>query len=383
MHCAAYGILLDLVSENLQWQVVGASAVSGRREEGERATVAGERGDPREWQKKLSGLKVAQLPWDPAPVPIIKDQPTVPSNAKPIPPTLPSNGNTVTSTPPPQPPIPSPAPIKTENNAPSYPPQAPPPQQYQVPSFNGEPMTARDRAAMNLHQSFGQRAGPQIAQLQSNQPRAPSQLSAPPTGPYIKQEDSASTFSAVQDHPADVKPQIPTPLQSNQTDGADDARDTWATEYARRKALAAAHGAENDRLMRAYFEARQQELEGGGLLLNLDERNIPSKSMSRKVNDLAGMGPSTTPSITRVQGDATGDDDDDIDDEDAINSDLDDPDELAANEEDGENTDQVMLCTYDKVQRVKNKWKCTLKDGIFRVDGTEYVFHKGQGEFEW
>lgn len=293
----------------------------------------------------------------------------MPSNAKPIPPTLPSNGNNITNTPPPQPP----APIKTENIPPSYPPQAPPkPQpQYQAPSFNGEPMTARDRAAMNLHQSFGQRAGPQIAQLQSSQPRTPSQQSASPTGPYIKQEDTQSNFSAVQDYPADVKPQVPTPLRSSQTDGTDDARDTWAAEYARRKALAAVYGAEGDHLMRAQFQAKQQELEGGGLLLALEERTMPSKSVSRKLNDLAGTGPSTTPSITRAQGDATGDDDDDIDDEDAINSDLDDPDDLAANEEDGENTDQVMLCTYDKVQRVKNKWKCTLKDGIFRVDGSE------------
>ncbi|EXJ87251.1 hypothetical protein A1O3_04210 [Capronia epimyces CBS 606.96] len=330
-----------------------------------------------EWQKKLSGLKVAHLPWDPPPAPIIKDQPTVPSNAKAIPLTLPSNGNTVTNTPqPPPPPAPAPAapsaiPIKSENKAPSYPPQAPA-QQYQAPAFQqGEPMTARDRAAMNLHQSFGQRAGPQIAQLQSNQPRIPLQPSAPPTGTFIKQEDGPSSFSGVQDYPSDVKPQIPTPLKSSQTDGADDSRDTWATEYARRKALAAAHGAESDRLMRAHFQAKQQELEGGGLLLNLEERNMPSYSLSRKLKSLTGEGPSTTPSLTRAQADATGDDEDDEEDEDAINSDLDDPDELAANEEDGENTDQVMLCTYDKVQRVKNKWKCTLKDGIFRVGGTE------------
>lgn len=42
-----------------------------------------------------------------------------------------------------------------------------------------------------------------------------------------------------------------------------------------------------------------------------------------------------------------------------------------------------ILCTYDKVQRVKNKWKCTLKDGVMSVGGKEWVFHKGMGEFEW
>jgi transcription initiation factor TFIIA large subunit len=68
--------------------------------------------------------------------------------------------------------------------------------------------------------------------------------------------------------------------------------------------------------------------------------------------------------------------DDDVepkeDPEDAINSDLDDSeDEL----NDGDNSDDdmvdYMLCTYDKVQRVKNKWKCTLKDGILTTNKKE------------
>jgi transcription initiation factor TFIIA large subunit len=70
--------------------------------------------------------------------------------------------------------------------------------------------------------------------------------------------------------------------------------------------------------------------------------------------------------------------------DDAINSDLDDSeDEL----NDGDNSDDdmvdYMLCTYDKVQRVKNKWKCTLKDGILTTNKKEYLFHKANGEFEW
>ena len=39
--------------------------------------------------------------------------------------------------------------------------------------------------------------------------------------------------------------------------------------------------------------------------------------------------------------------------------------------------------TLCQVARVKNKWKCTLKDGVMSVGGKEYVFHKGTGEFEW
>ena len=48
-------------------------------------------------------------------------------------------------------------------------------------------------------------------------------------------------------------------------------------------------------------------------------------------------------------------------DEDAINSDLDDPDEgLNDEEDDDEGMSHIMLCMYDKVQRVKNKWLVSL-----------------------
>jgi transcription initiation factor TFIIA large subunit len=197
--------------------------------------------------------------------------------------------------------------------------------------------------------------------------------SAAPNSSYIKQEDSSTSFDGVQDYPQNLNLQ-PRTVDTSQTDGAGDVRDDWETEFARRKAFAAAHSTEGDNLFRTHFQARQQALEGGGLLKALDERLIPNKSTTRKVNALANAdGASSnlfTPSVARAQGDAAGDDDDE-EDEDAINSDLDDPDDLAAAEENGENTDQVMLCTYDKVQRVKNKWKCTLKDGVLRVDGTE------------
>ncbi len=63
---------------------------------------------------------------------------------------------------------------------------------------------------------------------------------------------------------------------------------------------------------------------------------------------------------------------DDDEDEDAINSDLDDPDDNVIEEEQDEGRpNQIMLCTYDKVARVKNKWKCTLKDGVLTTGGKE------------
>jgi len=320
-----------------------------------------------EWQKRLSSYKVAQLPWDPPPVPI-KEQ-TLPSNAKHIPQTLPSNANAVNTTPAPQ--VPSAPPLKGESGV-AFSSQLPPPPNYQVPSFpQGQPLTARERAAQNLHDNFGHRAGAQIAQLQSNQSRVPLQPAGSPTNTFIKQEDSQGSLSGVQDFHTGVPPQSAAPIRTSQTDGASEELDDWKAEYARRKALAVSQGVESDRLMKAQFMAKQQEIEAGGLLLSLDERDTLNPKVRRRVNDLQGNIPAQPPSIARAQGDATGDDDDDVEDEDAINSDLDDPDDLGANEEDGENTDQVMLCTYDKVQRVKNKWKCTLKDGVLRVEGNE------------
>ncbi|KAG6807719.1 hypothetical protein H0H92_006611 [Tricholoma furcatifolium] len=68
-------------------------------------------------------------------------------------------------------------------------------------------------------------------------------------------------------------------------------------------------------------------------------------------------------------------------DSEAINSDLDDSDtegEEEAEEGVAGETD-IVFCTYDKVARVKNKWKCILKDGMIHVNGKDYLFAKCTG----
>jgi transcription initiation factor TFIIA large subunit len=45
--------------------------------------------------------------------------------------------------------------------------------------------------------------------------------------------------------------------------------------------------------------------------------------------------------------------------------------------------DNMILCQYEKVNRIKAKWKCNFKDGIVHIDGKDYMFHKANGEFEW
>ncbi|KAL9117179.1 MAG: hypothetical protein Q9187_006288, partial [Circinaria calcarea] len=160
--------------------------------------------------------------------------------------------------------------------------------------------------------------------------------------------------------------------------------------------------ADADMTIRQQVEQMSHDMEGGGLMMTLSER--AKQPIHKKRKATLGLmasgsrnGPSTgqaaaqTPRVSQLDGPDDTDEDDktgiksDIEeDEDAINSDLDDPDDNVVDEnEDDTQQGQIMLCTYDKVQRVKNKWKTTLKDGVLTTGGKEYVFHKAQGEFEW
>ncbi|KAF7316600.1 Transcriptional factor IIA alpha/beta subunit [Mycena chlorophos] len=70
----------------------------------------------------------------------------------------------------------------------------------------------------------------------------------------------------------------------------------------------------------------------------------------------------------------------------AITSDLDDSDTENEDENEDPNSQivsDVVFCTYDKVARVKNKWKCVLKDGMIHTGGKDFLFQKCTGEFEW
>jgi transcription initiation factor TFIIA large subunit len=140
-----------------------------------------------------------------------------------------------------------------------------------------------------------------------------------------------------------------------------------------------------DRLLREHITLQALRLESGGLMRPLDQHHhlmgkggfssnlsgvLDAACQLRSVSSAATSLPNRS-ILSRSQCDGLNDDGK-TEDEDAINSDLDDPDDLVAEEHDSEDAiGQVMLCTYDKVQRVKNKWKCTLKDGILTTGGKE------------
>ncbi|KAK5950839.1 hypothetical protein OHC33_008222 [Knufia fluminis] len=324
------------------------------------------------WQKRLSAEHIAIFPWDPKPEPVAKPEPTPgPSSAKPVH-TLPSNGAANT------PPSSSSTPglhVKQENQ--QYATQPPMQANYGGQRYpSAQPVGGAERAASLLKQQYGDQAAAQVAQLQQqNQSRIPPSAYAQPQQqqqsqqPYIKQEFKQEDGS--QDYRQTYNPNT---IKTSQVDGAADAREEYETEIAHRRALVAQHRQSGDRLIRDRVLASQQSLEAGGLMMPIDaQRSTKSKPTVAERKPVSS-------SLSAAQGDAAGDDEED---EDAINSDLDDPDELDGGNEGDDDVSNVMLCTYDKVQRVKNKWKCTLKDGVLKVDGAEFVFHKGQGEFEW
>jgi len=70
--------------------------------------------------------------------------------------------------------------------------------------------------------------------------------------------------------------------------------------------------------------------------------------------------------------------------DDTIGSDLDDSEDEGDIDSEADDDDMpLMLCSYDKVNRTKNKWRANLSHGIVCINGREWVFERGNGEYEW
>ncbi|KAI6186368.1 hypothetical protein M3Y98_00125300 [Aphelenchoides besseyi] len=46
-------------------------------------------------------------------------------------------------------------------------------------------------------------------------------------------------------------------------------------------------------------------------------------------------------------------------------------------------SENVVVCQFEKVNRARSKWKFILKDGIMHLNGKDYCFQKCTGEAEW
>ncbi|KAL8955902.1 MAG: hypothetical protein Q9193_006403 [Seirophora villosa] len=268
---------------------------------------------------------------------------------------------------------------------------------------------AQQRAAQHLQQKYGPNANAQINQLQAQAAMSnpgpqqhnaqniqlPQQLTEQQRRALAERhhqqmrmqqmhqtQQTQQNQQTQQTQQTQQRPQV----SEAQTDGVGE----WDDMVARRRAAALKDPGDTytvDLTIRQQLEESSRAMEGGGLMLPLSEH--PKRLTATPKGESSSSAPThvSAPRIAQVDGPGDSDEDKkaikDEDDEDAINSDLDDPDDNVA-EEVGEdsNQGQIMLCTYDKVQRVKNKWKCILKDGVLTTGGKEYLFHKANGEFE-
>jgi transcription initiation factor TFIIA large subunit len=210
---------------------------------------------------------------------------------------------------------------------------------------------------MQQQQQQAQRAGQMPPQVQQN--RGPSMTQDQYRQAMAAQAQQKLQSQGVVNGQSPQLPQAPNPQngqpQSNlagaQVDGGDDDADSVGlVKQLNENGEEVTMGrVDIDGMIRQKIQAMGQKMEGGGLMLPLKQASTQSKRQ-RKVKNSGPTG----------QHDGPGSDDElkeeDVD-EDAINSDLDDPDD-GLNEEDDEEdpNSHIMLCMYDKVQRVKNKW---------------------------
>ncbi|KAI4104916.1 MAG: hypothetical protein L6R37_003040 [Teloschistes peruensis] len=320
------------------------------------------------WQTRLTNSKCASFPWDPPPIP----QPMV--NPTPVPSNVPRSQAGPTTG--------SPALSATSNGSNNV-------RIKEEPSYashglsNGLPpaygsTVAKERAAQLLSQKYGVNANTQINMLQAQmampipgqQQQIPQNIQLPPNVSEQQRREYAERRMLQMRQMQQQGPQMQQqeqrpPVSSAQTDGIGE----WDEMVTRRRALASTYAA--DMTIRQRMEESSRAMEGGGLMLPLSEQPNHSlvKLSSGQPSQFDGAGDSEDDTKT-IKNEELGDEDDD---EDAINSDLDDPDDDVV-EDAGEdnNQGQIMLCTYDKVQRVKSKWKCVLKDGVLTTDGKEH-----------
>ncbi|KFY14068.1 hypothetical protein V491_06165, partial [Pseudogymnoascus sp. VKM F-3775] len=270
-------------------------------------------------------------------------------------------------------------------------PQQGQPQQQQQPQQGQSQQQQAQQQQM--HQAQQRPQGPSIPRPQMTPSQYQQALAQQAAQQKQQLEQQAKARAAQQQQQGQG---APNGAQHAQTDGAGDEDEDRHRHFGVIKQVGADGSELNmgrvelDGLIRRQIEARGKAMEGGGLMLPLKQhkgsgggrrerkrkRHKVGKTLAKGVQmgfRAAQEGKGWEESSNRAEDD----------DEDAINSDLDDPDDPKSDDSGDDETPQVMLCMYDKVQRVKNKWKCVMKDGVLTINGKDYVFHKASGEYEW
>jgi transcription initiation factor TFIIA large subunit len=318
------------------------------------------------WQKKLSQQQLAVFPWDPKPEP-----PPAPAAAAPGPqpvpvpassPPIAANGATHAQHPAASAPglsLPTPSSdahvkaeplVKTEPGLENT---------LTMPQGTGA-QDVQHRVIHKLQTKYGDRAAGSIDKLKAGMAQQPNQ--ARPAGQPIPPNYPGQYQGTPQQMYRQNMPQNPAAQQSmpnnqrpnpSQMDGAaGEEHEGVLMRYSSAGQMTELGRVQIDNLLHAQIEARAKAMEGGGLMLPLKRTGTgkPSSSSSRRRTASAGGAQFDGPD------DDLKDDEEEEVDEDAINSDLDDPDDNVEDDDEDEDGGQIMLCMYDKVQRVKNKW---------------------------
>ncbi|KAI8374604.1 transcription factor IIA, alpha/beta subunit [Radiomyces spectabilis] len=205
----------------------------------------------------------------------------------------------------------------------------------------------------------------QPLQVQSSTPQQHSQLSQQPSQQPQQTSSNPSSLQNLQ-LPGSARPNIP------QNDGLNDDMTTEQID---------AHIA--DMIMKNEADDEQSTIScsahwstGEPIELSSLPDHVQELLRDAKARAIKAGAIRSNTRIPQLDGDAGND-------EDEINSDLDDSDDADDDAEGGEEIEHIILCLYDKVTRTKNKWKCILKDGIMLVNGRDYLFHRANGDFEW
>jgi transcription initiation factor TFIIA large subunit len=345
-------------------------------------------------------MHIAHCPWDPSPPPQqVANPPTLPSNVKAegYKPEAYKGEYKQQEYKPDANGVPPHFQQQARNGAPSEPhikqemkhEAMPPAYHQQQGSLNS--IQAQQRAQHLVQQQFGSQANASIQAMQHHQQQQQRQGIALPHQQqqqhhqqqqhqqYQQQHQQQQQYQQRPTHiqlpgqgqrPAQQQPphaQPPSSLGAAQTDGAGDAQIEWTAMLAERRGRTDEDRIAADDMFKAYLEQSAAE-SCNGIMMPLSEHPSMNRNSKRKNKASSQMSASTITrlssahkSIPQFDG---GDEDEDVKlkleaDEDAINSDLDDSeDELEnpdADDQEGGNAGETILCTYDKVQRVKNK----------------------------
>ncbi|XP_018398361.1 PREDICTED: transcription initiation factor IIA subunit 1 isoform X1 [Cyphomyrmex costatus] len=314
----------------------------------------------------------------------------------------------------------------------------PDPPEPQVPQINTHKSVSVNKANVGNHfvqpsagntvpqtQPQQQSQQQQQVQAQPQQPSQPQQHTHPSTGATLQQQQQHSTTPVQQVVTASavLERQVPIQITLPPQAGVPDAPQRILSIQVPASALQANHlhtiltgpvisaamGLPANLASTLLQQHVNATLQGQATLTPL-QVNQPLQVVTQSTNSVVTQRPPQNQQQNNINqldggvGDSTDDDDEeeeednDDDDEDIDEKEEEENDEAAAREEEPLNseddvtdddpadlfdTDNVVVCQYDKITRSRNKWKFYLKDGIMNLSGKDYVFQKANGDAEW